>query len=144
MAPNAAACSVLAGVSLWLLRTKNDQRVPRARNLAAKTAATIVALVAVLSLAEPVFGLDLGIDRLLLVTAPALDIAGARIRMSPIAAIIFLLFGFALWLIDWRTSRDDWPAQFFSLGAAMGAAFGSLVWFSGPTSLRLLFPFRPS
>jgi len=142
MAPNAAACSVLAGVSLWLLRTKNDQRVPRARNLAARTAATIVALVAVLSLAEPVFGLDLGIDRLLLVTAPALDIAGARIRMSPIAAIIFLLFGFALWLIDWRTSRDDWPAQFFSLGAAMGAAFGLFGLVLGPnvSPITLAFP----
>jgi PAS domain S-box-containing protein len=83
-----------------------------------------VALVGVLSLAEPLFGLDLGIDRLLLVTPHALDIGGARVRMSPIAAVVFVLLGCALALIDWRTSRKDWPAQFLSFVAAIGVAFG--------------------
>jgi PAS domain S-box-containing protein len=142
MAPNAAACSLLAGVSLWLLRRKDNRPLAQARNLAAKTAAAIVALVGALSLAKPLFGLDLGIDRLLLVTAPTLDIAGARIRMSPVAAIIFLLFGFALLLIDWRSKHDDWPTQFFSLGAAMGAAFGLFGLVLGPnvSPITLAFP----
>ena len=132
MAPNAAACSVLAGVSLWLLRNKDKQRVARVANLVARAAAAVIALVGVLTLAEHLFVLDLGIDRLLLATDPALAMAGVRVRMSPIAAVVFLLFGLALWLMDWRTLRDDWPTQFFSLGAAMGAAFGLLGLVVGP------------
>jgi hypothetical protein len=63
MAPNAAACSLLAGVSLWLLRKKDKQHVAEARNLAAKTPAAIVALAGTRSLAEPLFGRDPGSER---------------------------------------------------------------------------------
>ncbi len=124
MAPNAAACSVLAGISLWLLREMDARAY--ARKIVAKTAAAVVGLVGALTLIEQLFGPDLGIDAVLVVKAQALAITGARIRMSPIAAAVFLLLGLALWLLDWRTSRHDWPAQFLSFGAAMGAAFGLL------------------
>ncbi len=132
MAPNAAACSILAGISLWLLRKKDAQRLARIGKIVAKTAAGIVGLVGALTLVEQLFGLDLGIDAVFVVKAYALEIAGARIRMSPIAAVIFVLLGLALSLIDWRTNREDWPAQFLSFGAAMGAAFGLLGLVFGP------------
>ncbi|MGA9528638.1 MAG: PAS domain S-box protein [Terriglobales bacterium] len=130
MAPNAAACSLLAGISLWLVRSKNAQTA--ARKMFANAAAAIVGLVGLLTLAEQVFAVDLGIDSLLVAAPVALDIVGARIRMSPVAAIIFLLFALALGLIDWRTRRNDWPAQFLSLATALAAVFGALSFVFGP------------
>jgi PAS domain S-box-containing protein len=144
MAPNAAAASVLAGLALWLLRKRDDGHLAPVRKLAARVASAIVALVGLLSMAESLFDVDLGIDRLLLATAPAFQMtdAGIRVRMSPVAALVFLLLGFALLLIDWRTRRDDWPAQFLCLAAVSGAAFGLLGLVVGPTvsSITLALP----
>ena len=80
MAPNAAAGSVLAGISLWLLRKHDNQRVSRSRNFAAKVLSAMVALLGVLSLAEHLFVLDPRIDRLLLLTAPAADLSIAKAK----------------------------------------------------------------
>jgi hypothetical protein len=132
MAPNSAVCSVLTGLSLWLLRKKGARTVAGTGKVVAKTAAATVGLVGAFTLVEELFGLDLGIDAVFVVKAHALAIAGARIRMSPITAVIFLLLGLSLLLIDWRTNRDDWPAQFLSFGATMGAVFGLLGLVFGP------------
>lgn len=112
MAPNAAGCVVLASASLWLLRKKNGQSVGTAKRLAAKTAAVIVSLVGLFSLAESLFGWNLRVDRLLLVRPLAPQIAGARILMSPVAAGVFLLLGAALLLIDWQTLEGIGPPNF--------------------------------
>jgi len=123
--PNAAACMVLLGVSLWLQRKGHIQPFARIRKLAAKSSAGIVCLVGLLSLAEHVFGWDLGIDQLLAVVPTAEAIPGVRPGlMATIAALNFLVLGSALLLLDWKTRRDHWPAQFLSLGAAIGAIFG--------------------
>jgi PAS domain S-box-containing protein len=142
MAPNAAACSVLAGISLWLLRKTDDRGVGLGRKLAANTTAAIAALTGLLSLAESIFRLDLGIDRVLLAAPPTLETATTRIRMSPVAAGDFFLFGIALLLIDWRTRHSDWPAQFLSIGAALGAAFGLIGLLVGPSvsPITIAFP----
>ena len=136
MAPNAAGCTMLSGVSLWLLRKKDDQARARARararTLAAQTAAVMVSVVGLLTLAEHIFGLNFGIDRLLLVRPLSPQIAHARILMAPAAAGSFALFGLALLAIDWRTRREDWPAQFLCLGAALAPAFGFLGVILGP------------
>jgi PAS domain S-box-containing protein len=133
MAPNAAACFMLAGLSLWLLREKQNQSSAPVKNLTAKTAAAIVSLVGLLTLAEHLFTLDLGIDRLLLLGPPVGQTANSRILMSPITAGAFLLLGLALLAIDWRTRREGWPAQFLCLGAALGAPFGLVGLVLGPS-----------
>ena len=142
MAPNAAACTVLAGVSLWLLRNPENQSSGRVAKAAAKTAAVIVSAVGLLTLAEQIFNLNFGIDRLLLVGTAPPQLAAARILMSPIAAGNFLLFGLGLLVIDWRTRREDWPAQFLCLGAAIAPAFGALSLLLGPkvTPLTVALP----
>ena len=141
MAPNAAGCSVLAGISLWL-RRKHNQQSTRTDRVAAQGSAIIVAVVGLVTLAEHIFRLSFGIDRVLLVGPLPPPLANARILMSPIAAGNFLLFGLALLLIDWRTRRDDWPAQFFSLGASVAPAFGLLGLLVGPkvTPITLALP----
>jgi PAS domain S-box-containing protein len=132
MAPNAAACSVLAGVALWLQRKHGSQRSAWARTFA-QAAAAIVALVGLLTLAEHLFGVNLGLDRLILMVAnPAMQTAGLRIRMPPVPAVGFLLIGLALLGIDWRTRRGDWPAQFLCFGALITPTFGLLGLMLGP------------
>jgi PAS domain S-box-containing protein len=127
MVANTAACFVLIGVSLWLLRKRDNQSFAWARKLAAKTAAAIVGMVGLLSLAEHLFRLALGIDQFLLVVPPMLQTGTVRPGlMSPITAGAFLLLGVALLGIDWRTRRGGWPAQFLSLAAGGLATFGVL------------------
>jgi hypothetical protein len=81
--PNAAASSVLAGISLWLVRKKENGSLSQGAKLVTKTAAAIVGVVGALTLAEYLLAIDLGIDRMLLSTAPALGLEGAPLRMSP-------------------------------------------------------------
>jgi len=127
MVANTAACFVLIGVSLWLLRRKDNQSFGWARELAAKTAAAIAGLMGLLGLAEHLFRLDLGIDQFLLVVPPALQTGIVRPGlMSPVTAGAFLLLGVALLGIDWRTRRGRWPAQFLSLAAGGLATFSVL------------------
>ena len=127
MVANTAACFVLVGVSLWLLRKKDNRSFGWAREFSAKTAAAIAGLMGLLGLAEHLFRLDLGIDQFLLVVPPALQTGTARPGlMSPITAGAFLLLGVALLGIDWRTRRAGWPAQFLSLAAGGLATFSVL------------------
>jgi len=132
MAPNAAGCVVLASVSLWLLRKEDSQSFGVAKRVTAKTAAGIVTLVGLLSLAEHLFGLNFGIDRPLLVTPLNTQTVAERVLMSPVAGLVFLLLGLALLWIDWRTRRRDWPAQFLTIVAMAGAAFGLFGLILGP------------
>jgi two-component system sensor histidine kinase/response regulator len=142
MAPNFAAASVLAGLSLWLLRTNGHPHFACARQLAARAASASAGLIGALGLAEYLFSVDFGIDRLLLVTAPTLATAGLRVRMSPIGDAMLVLLSLALLTIDRRTGRRDWPAQFFALGGILGAAFGSIGILLGPgvTPVTLALP----
>ncbi len=118
VAPNNAACMVLAGLSLWFQRNEAEGASGSVNKLFAKTLAAIVSLGGLLTLGEHLFHLNLGIDRLLLLRPPAGQIAVTNAVMSPITAIAWLLVSFALQTIDWRTRRQVWPAQFLCLGAA--------------------------
>jgi PAS domain S-box-containing protein len=93
----------------------------------ANTAATIAGVVGLLTLTEYIFGADFGMDRLLIVGPPI-----ARTIMSPVTAGAFVLVALALIGIDWRTRRGNWPAQFLSAAAMLGAAFGLLGLALGP------------
>jgi PAS domain S-box-containing protein len=125
MVANTAACFVLLGVSLWLLRRRTSQTFSRARNLAAKALAAIAGVFGLLSLVEHLFAVNLGIDQILVRAAATDQAAGVSPGlMSSLTALNFFLLGFALVLLDRKTQRDDWPAQFLCLGAALPTAFG--------------------
>ena len=125
MVANAAACLVLLGVSLWLQRREDHPSFAKARKLTGQGLAAVVSLVGLLSLAEQVFGWNLGIDQWLAVVRPGEQLPWVRPGlMATITALSFLVLGFALLVLDWKTRRGDWPAQYLSLGAALGAVFG--------------------
>ncbi len=107
MAPNAATCFLLAGLSLFLQREKDKQPLAQLRKFIARASAATVGLAGLLTLAEQMFGSDFGIDRLLLWRSPGSRIAAAQIVMSPVAAGAFLLLSLALLVIDWRTRGED-------------------------------------
>jgi PAS domain S-box-containing protein len=145
--PNAAVGCVLLGVALWLLRKEGSQSFAWssawARKLAARTAAGIVCLMGLLVLAEHVFGWDFGIDQMLFVVPLAERIPGLRPGLiSTSAACDFILLGSALLLLDWKTRRETWPAQYLSFGAAIVAIFGffALLLAPGPSGLIMAFP----
>jgi PAS domain S-box-containing protein len=140
MAPNAAACFVLAGFSLWLLREKKSRPSPSGRRLAAKASAALVSLAALLTLTEHLFRRDLGIDRILLLHPAGPQTASFRILMSPITAGAFLLFGLALQAIDWRTKRQYWVAQFLCLPVSIAPAFALLGLLWGPNVSPITVP----
>jgi PAS domain S-box-containing protein len=58
------------------------------------------------------------------------------------AACDFILLGAALLLLDWKTRRQAWPAQYLSVGAAIVAIFGMFALFLAPgaTGLTMAFP----
>lgn len=134
MVANTATCLMLIGVALWLLRKKDNQAFSWARKVAARTAAAMAGAVGLLSLAEHIFRLDLGLDQFLLATPPAMQSATIRPGlMSPITAVAFLLLSVALMGIDWRTRLVDYPAQWLAVAAGGCASFGVLRFASDPT-----------
>jgi len=99
MKANTALAFVLAGVSLWLLRS--EQADQRTRQIAQACAAA-VALLGLLTLSEYLFGWDLGIDQLLFEEPLGAVGTFSPGRMAPATAFNLLLIGTALLLLDAR------------------------------------------
>jgi len=112
MKANTAAAFVLAGLALGLLW---DEEAQRGRRLAAQAMALVVALVGLATLAEYVFGWDLGIDQLLFKEPWGAVQTFAPGRMAPATAACFLLLGSALLLLGGR--RAYWLTQSLTLAA---------------------------
>jgi PAS domain S-box-containing protein len=142
MAPNAAACMILAGLSLWLQSEQLARPFPSVSKFTARASAAIVSVAGLLSLGEQLFRLNLGIDRLLLLRSPGPPIDTARILMSPVAAGAYVLLGLALLGIDWRTRREHWPAKYLCLVSGIAPLFGLLGLMLGPqvSSVALAVP----
>ncbi len=102
MNPTTALTFMLAAGSLWTLTGAFGAR--RAVRWA-RVAASLVALVGVVTIAGYLVGHNLGLDQLLW---------SARLgdnRIAPNTGINFLFLGMALLLLDWQTRRGAWPAQ---------------------------------
>jgi len=117
--PNAAACLVLIGLSLWWARKKDNQPYSRSRTLLGQIMASITALVGLLSLAEHLTGWNFGVDQLLFRDENPWEAFGSVHPglIAPITALDFVLLGLAVLLLDraisWRSQRY-WPAQYFA------------------------------
>ena len=130
---NTAACFILIGFALWVLREQQSPEITSWKPTA-RVAALLVSVVGLLSLTEGLWGWDLGIDQLLIFAGPE-DIAGS-IRpglMSPITAFSFLALGPALLLLDAKTRLGRWSAQLLCSGVAIVSLFGVLDFVLDPT-----------
>jgi PAS domain S-box-containing protein len=121
MKVNTALCFLASGACLWLVR---DRRPGRATLVAGRLLAALVSAVGLLTLGEYVWGVDLGIDELLV--RRRIEEAGNLFlfRMSPITATGFVLAGAGLALLD-RPARgifhpSDCCAAFVLLAGLLG------------------------
>jgi PAS domain S-box-containing protein len=111
MRANTSFICLLSGVSLWLLHHENPSRIQR---YGRELCAALVALIAALTLIEHATNLDLGIDQLLAID-PAPSKHPGRIWAN--TALIYALYGIALWLASQRLRIAHGLSQIFGLAA---------------------------
>jgi PAS domain S-box-containing protein len=114
MRANAAVCFILCGVALWLMGRESRGAARRI----GQCCAVLAALIGLATLAEYLFGINLGIDQLLFREAPGPGVAHPG-RMPLLAAVNFVLLGCALLLLDAETRRGRRPAQLLALPAGL-------------------------
>jgi PAS domain S-box-containing protein len=113
MFPNTAVSVVAAGLALALVRRKGSLAVAIGRVLS-----TVVLFIGGLTLSEHIFGIDLGIDRLLSDAKWGHTAAASPLRMGPPASTTFTLLGSAMLLLT-STARHR--------GLAVGLALVALA-----------------
>ena len=146
---NMAVSLVLAGVALWTLREGPHSR---ARGYLGYFCASLVLLIAVLTISETLFHRDLRIDQIFF-TEPAHTAGGlSAARMGTSGAICLMLAGCSLLLLDvrgsfdhrWRQLSDLFVAVVsmsalwgFILGYRPLYAYSSNLWMSLPAAIGL-------
>ena len=116
MKVNTSLGMILSGISALLLLPGESRGINRRL---ARSLALVLVFLALGSLSEYFFGVNLHIDELFI-----LDILGSLGtsspgRMSPATATAFISLGFSLILLDWETKRGRRPAQVLSLWSAV-------------------------
>src|SRR5215204_2679032 len=118
MNPLSAVGFVLAGVSAWLLQ---DGREDRRAFWISRTCASLIAIFGLLRLAQVLFGLEPGVDRILFperLTSEAAS-TGFPNRMAFDTALDFVLIGGALLYLDRRTRRNLWVSQYLAMAVVV-------------------------
>ena len=120
MKSNAAACLLLAGLSLWLLqgRTSGARRGP------GWLLAGIVTVVGALTLGEHLVGWDLGIDQILFRELPGELGTASPGRVGPPASTCFVLLGLALLSLTTLVRRRRLLGQILAVLAGLVALLG--------------------
>jgi hypothetical protein len=133
MKPNTAISFILSSLSLWLLSSLPGT-VPggdATRTCAAHIGAGLVTLVGLATLSEYLFGVDLGIDDLLMPKA-LLGVHTSYVgRMAPGTALSFALLGGLFWAWTRKAAGGHRLSEFFALVvmllgllAVLGYAYG--------------------
>ncbi len=117
MVPNTALSFILASVALWLSRTEQARKWSRASLLCAGA----VVIISLVTLAEYLLTLDLGIDRLLFPAALQQNAPSLLGRPSPHTAASFFLLGTSLLLLAVRRVWSKSLSQYFAIGTALVA-----------------------
>ena len=116
MKANTALCLMLAGSAVALLR---DEHCGGLRRRLAQGCAGVIGIIGLLTLCENLFGWDLQIDQALFTESLAEAGRSFPGRMGPASALIFMLLGTAILLLDVTPRRRAWPAQICATAAAM-------------------------
>ena len=128
MKANTALGFVLSGVALVLMG------LPRPRPFvrwAAYGCAGLVTLLGALTLAQYLFGVELGLDQLLMEDSGPRREFGYPGRMPPNSALCFILLGLALVSVDRQTRWVGWPSQILAALAGVIAMVGFVGYLYG-------------
>ena len=109
MKGNTAAGFMLAGLALWLLAPM--AALPAWRSRLAASCAGLVCVLGAVTLAQEIFGVDFGIDDLI--------VQVANPRMAPVTAVAFTLLGLALLLRDARYRNVQILAEVCAIAVAL-------------------------
>ncbi len=125
MKANTALGLVLAGVGLWLRTNEYDdeyapQQQQRQRQVGL-VCAGLVTLLGLLTFSQYVFGMDFGIDQWLFSDAPTSVMTSQPGRMGINTALVFMLLGGALLLLDAHTRTGARGGQAATLGGLLVA-----------------------
>jgi PAS domain S-box-containing protein len=101
---------ILSGVALWL----QLRAITNRQRWLARVFAGVVMLIGLLTLAEYLFKLDIGIDHLIIQERPQDTKSGYPGRMALLTALNFVLIGVALLSFERRTHSGYRPAQGFA------------------------------
>ncbi len=143
MKANTALGLVLAGVALWL---RADEYASQRRRQAGLVCAGLVTLLGLLTFSQYVFGIDFGLDQLLFRDVPEAVMTSHPGRMGINTALVFVLLGGALLLLDARTRGGARGGQvatisglLVALTALVGYGYGVvyLTQFSSATQMAL-------
>jgi PAS domain S-box-containing protein len=102
--PNAGICYLLSGIALWLY---SDIKPERKINILAQICGGFVLLIALMTLFEYFFRINLGIDEALFKSPVAIYTYLYPGRMSPIYAVSFTLIGFSFLCLDRKVIKYD-------------------------------------
>src|SRR5277367_260687 len=122
MKANTAVGLALSAVSLWLLLPGESSNF---RGHTARLLAFLVVLIGAATLCEYAFGLNLGIDQLLVHDIDGSAGTSSPGRLAPMTATAFITIGLALMLLDWKTRWGPRPAQALSLWTGLIAMMAS-------------------
>ena len=130
MNPVTAVCFALCGASLLAQRAASENQFLTM----ARLAALLVVGVALSKLVALGLHMDMSVDKLLFASRLEDDITGQPNRMAPNTAMGFLLTGAALLVLDFKTRRGYYAAQFFAIGAAMASLLALIGYAYGTKS----------
>lgn len=127
MKANSSIAIVFAGLSLWLTQWIHRNRFFK---YVQRTSAIIVFVIGLLTLSQYVTGVNIGLDELFFKEPPGAIGTASPNRMAPNSAILFLLCGLALLLIDkkihsiWISHICILLASIIFLPTIIGYAYG--------------------
>ena len=107
MKANTALGIAFSGASLWLLLPADSGTK---RKNVARFLALLVVMIGTATLAEYVFGTNLGIDQLLFNDPEGSVGTSSPGRLTPTTATAFMALGLALMLLDYKTRRGRRPS----------------------------------
>lgn len=147
MRVNTAVCFILGGISLWLEhQPPNSRRRSNLSRWIGIQLASAIIIIALLTLAQYAFGIDFGIDQLLLPQPEPPGSLAAPGRIPANAALAFLLVGFALLEMKRRHPRYL-VVQSLALGTGfiafiglMGYVYGNVYYYTASFYTGMALP----
>ncbi|HEY3487109.1 MAG TPA: histidine kinase dimerization/phospho-acceptor domain-containing protein, partial [Gammaproteobacteria bacterium] len=141
MKPNTAVCFILTGSTLWLLQRTPLRLQDQRHRLIGSSYLALIVFIAVVTLTEYLFTLDLGIDLLFFpqaLLATQIEYPG---RMAPITAMEFIILGASLLLLDSRSRAGQLFSQYLALAGTVLGLVAVLGYVYDVPSLYSFFPY---
>jgi len=139
MKANAAFCFLLAGLALHLLQSG----ATKTRQLIARVLATVVLMVALVTLGEYLTGRSLGIDELLIRDEPRALVTVPPGRMALNTALCFIFVGLAL-LATQSGSRSHRVPRWLAAPTLLVSALALIGYAYGASSLYAMASYSPT